>query len=164
MSDGCERPDCAAALVEATSRVELLRAALTDARNVAEDLRERVRDLNEVNAFLEVVLASYHDAVVVLDRAGVIRLWNRRAETLLQVPATLAEGERLVDLDMDVPFAKLDLAVEACLAGERPAAELLPARARAGLTYRVDCAPLCAPPGGVQGVLVRMHKLATAPR
>ncbi|MGZ4353859.1 MAG: PAS domain S-box protein [Gaiellaceae bacterium] len=76
-----------------------LRVAEELARRVAAaiDNAELYREAQE-RAQAALVLASIADGVFLLDREGVVRLWNRAAEAITGIPSTEARGRRLHDL------------------------------------------------------------------
>jgi len=79
---------------------------LADAFNVmAEQLRQKLAALGEERTKIEAIISSMNDAVVAVDRQGVILLLNRAAGDLFGLPLD-ARGRRLRDILGDHPLCR----------------------------------------------------------
>ncbi|UGS36614.1 CheR family methyltransferase [Capillimicrobium parvum] len=124
-----------------------------------DELRDRSQELNESNIFLEAILGSVGVAVVVLDEAQAIRVWNRAAQALWGLRPDQVRGEHFLSLDIGLPVEQLRAALRAALAGDRTERPLaLEARDRCGrdLTCYVTCVPLSGLDGEVRGAVLLM--------
>ena len=110
-----------------------------------EQLRERSDQVAQLNVFLESILGSLSDAVIVLDRELQVQLWNQRAEDLWGLRAHEVRQRHLLSLDIGLPLEQLRQPVRACLSdGSRPQTLTLDATNRRGKPVRVmiTCSPL----------------------
>ena len=124
-----------------------------------EELRARGAQAVELNWLLERILTSLGTAVVVVDRDGRVRVWNRGAEDLWGVRQEEALEEPLVALDIGLSVEHLEPLVDEALSGRRSAAPagdglLLDAVDRRGrpLQVRARVLPLDGDP--VAGVIL----------
>lgn len=72
-----------------------------------EQLRERQIEVDELNIFMESVLAGLRAGVAVVDRELRVLAWNTRAEDLWGVRADEAVGQHLLNLDIGLPLDQL---------------------------------------------------------
>jgi two-component system CheB/CheR fusion protein len=86
---------------------EELQSTNEELETMNDELRMRSVELDEVNIFLEGILTSIGMAIAVLDRQGVVRLWNVHAHELWGLKADEAEGQTFLELDFGLPVAKL---------------------------------------------------------
>lgn len=126
-----------------------------------EELRHRTLELNDMNAFLETILAMIGLAVAVIDRNQQIQIWNGQARELWGVDAEEAEGKHLMGLDIGLPLEKLKQPIRACLEGTSDREELvLEATNRRGKPFQ--CRVMLLPLGLKQehsnpGVVIMME-------
>jgi two-component system CheB/CheR fusion protein len=128
---------------------------------VNEELRTRSDDLNQVNAFLESVLASMRSGAVVVNRNLDVLMWNHRAEDMWGLRADEVQGKGLLNLDVGLPVAELRTMIRPCLAGESDFQEVtLDAVNRRGKKIRchVTCTPLVAGSKKRDGVILMMEE------
>ncbi|MFA9431619.1 CheR family methyltransferase [Egicoccus sp. AB-alg2] len=126
-----------------------------------EELFQRQRQLNDANAFLAAVLRSLRRAVVVVDEALLVRVWNDLAEDLWGLRSDEVVGTNLLDLDVGLPVHELRDPLRASLAGEDDTKLLvLPARNRRGMPVEchVSCMPLHTDDGAVKGAILLMEE------
>jgi two-component system CheB/CheR fusion protein len=138
---------------------EELQSTNEELETINDELRTRTLELNELNAFLETILASMRMAVVVLDTAQVVRIWNTHAEELWGLRADEAEGQPFASLDIGLPVGELRQAVRSALVAEEPAEVTVDATNRRGrqVRCRVTCLPLRVVNDQVTGVIVLME-------
>lgn len=72
------------------------------------ELRDRAGEVDELNNFMESILASVKVAVAVVDRDLRISAWNPPAQELWGVRSNEAVGQHLLDLDIGLPLQQLD--------------------------------------------------------
>lgn len=130
---------------------------------INDELRESTEQLDEVNGFLEVILTSLGMAVVVVDAAQTVRVWNSHATGLWGLRADEAVGQHLLSLDIGLPLEEVRAALRAVIEGdERRSEVMVDARNRRGqaIQCRVTCMPLdTSPPGGISGAIVLMEQV-----
>jgi two-component system, chemotaxis family, CheB/CheR fusion protein len=127
---------------------EELQATNEELETINDELRVRSIELDEVNAHLEAILGSIGAAVAVIDRAQVVRIWNRNAEDLWGLRADEAEGSHVLSLDIGLPVERLKQPIRDCLAGSKPRSDVsVEATNRRGRPIRVhvSCLPLTVP-------------------
>jgi two-component system, chemotaxis family, CheB/CheR fusion protein len=124
-----------------------------------DELRSRSDDLNEVNAFLESILASFHAAVVVVDAQLQIQAWNDQASDLWGLRIDEVLGQHLLNLDIGLPVGKLRDPLRAAVAAGTPDELVLEALSRRGrtITCTVTISPLRGAKGDVRGAIVLME-------
>ena len=86
---------------------EELQSTNEELETMNDELRQRSLELNEVNDYLELIVTSIGRAVTVLDRDGVVRIWNSHARDLWGLRADEAEGHHFLTLDIGLPVEKL---------------------------------------------------------
>ncbi len=62
--------------------------------NSLDEKKKQVREEREKRSYLEGVISSIHYPVVSIDSSGVIRVFNKKAEELLEISARIALGNR----------------------------------------------------------------------
>ncbi len=124
------------------------------------ELRMRTLELNEVNAFLESILASLGAGVIVLDKQLAVRLWNAVSEDLWGLRADEVEGHHFLSLDIGLPVDELTPALRTAVTGNADGSSQLRLAAvnRRGkpITCDVRVTPLDGD-GLVDGVLVLVN-------
>lgn len=126
-----------------------------------DELRLRSLELDEVNAFLETILTSMGLAVTVIDRQGVIQVWNTHAQDLWGMRGDEVEGQHLLGLDIGLPVEKLKQPIRKATNGKQPRSEIvLDATNRRGkaIRCRVTVMPL-GPEEEPSGVILLMSDL-----
>jgi two-component system, chemotaxis family, CheB/CheR fusion protein len=128
-----------------------------------DELRHHTLELNDVNAFLEKILATIGLAVAVLDGRQHIRIWNGQARELWGLTADDVEDRHLLSLDFGLPVRELTSLLTACLVdGSQGEVVVMEATNRRGKAFRcqVTCVPLGADhDGSAPGVIVLMEAL-----
>ena len=125
---------------------------LADAFNeMADAIRDRVRDLSAEGNHLSVVLDTMADGVIVINGNGQIELMNLAAEWMLEPPTHEAAGSQLVEVVRDHEI--LQLVSEATETRQTRQVELELAHRRRFLN--VIATPLSE--GGNEGVLLTLH-------
>jgi two-component system, chemotaxis family, CheB/CheR fusion protein len=145
---------------------EELQSTNEELETMNDELRQRTLELNEVNAFLEMILTSLGVAVIVLDRGGVVQIWNAHAEDLWGVRVEEAVGQHLLGLDIGLPVEQLKGPIREALKDETYRGELtLPATSRRGrsISCHVTTLPLSISDGEVSGVILMMEQRESEP-
>ena len=124
-----------------------------------DQLRQRGDELNHLNTFLESILTSLHQAVVVIDRELRVKGWNRQAEDLWGLRADEVQDQHFLNLDIGLQVDRLRPAIRSVLGGERHAEALtLEATNRRGrpIGLTIEVTPL-GRDQGVHGVILMME-------
>ena len=136
---------------------EELQSMNEELQTMNEELRRRSDEAEEVNLFLESILASLRGGVVVLDRDLRVLLWNAQSEELWGLRADEVQGKNLFALDIGLPREALRQPLRRCLTGEAEVERLtVDAVNRRGKSVQctVTCAPLGTPGMDVRGAIV----------
>jgi two-component system, chemotaxis family, CheB/CheR fusion protein len=123
---------------------EELQSTNEELETMNEELRTRTAELDEIMRYLRGVLASVPAAVVVVDGALRVQLWNAAAEELWGLREAEVRGENFFGLDFGLPTGQLRPHVRGCLAAvssERAQLEAVNRRGRS-FTCEVQCSPL----------------------
>jgi two-component system CheB/CheR fusion protein len=86
---------------------EELHSSNEELETMNDELRHRSTELNDINAFLETILATIGMAVAVVDRRQHVQIWNGQARELWGVTADEAEDQHLFSLDIGLPLEQL---------------------------------------------------------
>jgi len=142
---------------------EELQAINEERENANTQLRQRGRDLDELNAFLEAIMAGLRDGVVVLDNNLLVRAWNDKAEDLWGLRLDEARGQHFLGLDIGLPMDRIKPLLRSTLAGERGTGGqvVVPAVNRRGkdITVRLSANRLEDPGDGRHGLILLMEEL-----
>lgn len=103
---------------------EELESIKSDLQALNGELRQRTEEIQEVNTFMESVLANLQLGVVVVDAELRVRMWYGRLEELWGLKAAQAYGQPLSRLGLGVPRAEIEELVRSCLAREEGAHDL----------------------------------------
>lgn len=126
-----------------------------------EELRHRTLELNDLNLFLEAILATMGFAVAVLDGRQHVQIWNDQARELWGLSADETEDQHLLALDIGLPVDQLKQPLRGVLSGESTREELvLDATNRRGRAFqcRVVCLPLGNQSNGeISGAIIMME-------
>lgn len=123
---------------------EELQSANEELETINEELRQRSEALNRANAFLESILGSLRDGVIVTDPNLAILAWNERSEDLWGLRAEEVLGKHLLNLDMGLPVDQLRQPIRACLSGHGAQALSVEATNRRGkpIACRLSFTPM----------------------
>lgn len=128
-----------------------------------EELRHRTLELNDLNLFLEAILATMGLAVAVLDGRQHVQIWNDQARELWGLSADETEDQHLLALDIGLPVDQLKQPLRGVLSGESTREELvLGAINRRGRAFqcRVVCLPLGNQSNGeTSGAIIMMESV-----
>ena len=130
-------------------------------RATNEELHQRSEALNQVNAFMESILASMRGGVIVLDTDLMIQIWNSQSQELWGLRSEEVRGRQFLTLDIGLPTESLMQPVRACLSGATPHFEImLDAHNRRGrlITCKVTITPMLGPDSVVCGVILLMEQ------
>jgi two-component system CheB/CheR fusion protein len=129
---------------------EELQSTNDELHAVNEEVRVRGDEVDELNHFLNAILASLRGGVVVIDADRNVRIWNDRAEDLWGLRQAEVRGTDFLKLDIGLPVMELAEALAACLAKHAEPAELVvDAVTRRG--RQVRCHVTMNPLGGSDG-------------
>src|SRR5215203_3689397 len=137
---------------------EELQSTNEELETMNDELRSRSDDLNEVNAFLESILGSFHAAVVVVDAELRVQAWNDQASELWGLRIEEVLGQHLLNLDIGLPVAKLRDPIRASVATGTRDELVLEALNRRGRTIActVTISPLRGAKGDLRGAIILM--------
>jgi two-component system CheB/CheR fusion protein len=124
---------------------EELQSTNEELETLNEELSQRSEELNEVNSFLESILGSLREGVVVVDRDFLVRIWNHRAEDLWGLRSDEVRGKNLLNLDIGLPVEQLKQPIRVTMSDGGAYQEVvLDAVNRRGkaMRCRVSCNPL----------------------
>jgi two-component system CheB/CheR fusion protein len=104
---------------------EELQSTNEELETINDELQRRTLELNQVNGYMSSILTSLRLAVVVLDPASRVRVWNRQAEEMWGLRADEVEDAPFEALDIGLPVAALRLAVRASIDGRVSSEEVV---------------------------------------
>jgi two-component system CheB/CheR fusion protein len=125
---------------------EELQSTNEELETMNDELRERTDETLHANAYLASVLASIHQAVVVVDRQLRVVAWSRRAGDLWGLREDEVEGEHLLNLDIGLQMGRLREPIRQILGAEIAEDMVLEGHDRRGkpTRFHVSFAPLQA--------------------
>ena len=129
---------------------------------INEELQERNEVNNRLNAYMRSVLNSVGAAIVVLDEASRVQMWNSQAEDLWGLRPDEVQDAPFLRLDIGLPVEQLAEQVRATLRGTGDGRErVLDAHDRRGrsIRCRVSTSPLSGPDDSVSGTILLMEPL-----
>jgi two-component system CheB/CheR fusion protein len=141
---------------------EELQSTNEELQSANEELRHRSDELNQVNGFLESILSSMPDGVVVLDGELRVLAWNVRAEDLWGLRNDEVRGKHFLNLDIGLPVLQLTQPIRACTNDTTRQEVVVDATNRRGksIAMRVVCSKLLAATrSGDPGVLLVMQEV-----
>jgi two-component system CheB/CheR fusion protein len=133
---------------------EELQSTNEELETINDELRLRTDDLNELNSFLESILASLQSAVIVVDRDVRIQIWNHEAAELWGLRDDEVAGEHLMNLDIGLPVERLNQSIRACLTGEISGDVEIEIDAVNRRGRAITCRTLITPLRGAEGQIV----------
>jgi two-component system CheB/CheR fusion protein len=138
---------------------EELQSTNEQLRAMNDRIEQRSGDLDQVNRYLETILASMQAAVVVLDRGLHVKVWSEKAEDLWGLRNGEVRGVPFLDLDIGLPVGELADALRGCLAQAREQVKELDGVNRRGrsMRCRVRCTPLLGQ--GVEGIILMVSEV-----
>jgi two-component system, chemotaxis family, CheB/CheR fusion protein len=143
---------------------EELQSTNEELETINDELRQRSGELNEINAFLETILTTMGLAVIVVDPAQKVQVWNAESTDLWGLRADETEGRSIGAIDLGMPAGELEAALRGILDGTDERAQLeADATNRRGraVRLRITCLPLAATRGRVTGAIVMMETVAS---
>jgi two-component system CheB/CheR fusion protein len=138
---------------------EELQSTNEELQTINDELNQRTEDLNQTNYFLESILGSLNDAVVVLDEELRVHGWNERARDLWGLSYDDVHGKHFMNLDIGLPVDRLRGALRAGLAGDvvnPTAVDAIDRRGRA-ISCRIRISPVAPGGTGSRGVILFME-------
>jgi two-component system CheB/CheR fusion protein len=130
-------------------------------RATNDELQQRSEALNQVNAFIESILASMHGGVIVLDPDLMIQIWNSQSQELWGLRPEEVQGRQFLTLDIGLPVETLMQPIRACLSGASTHHEtVVEACNRRGkpISCKVTITPMLDPDGVICGVILLMEQ------
>ncbi|HEY3831616.1 MAG TPA: CheR family methyltransferase [Acidimicrobiia bacterium] len=124
---------------------EELQSTNDELHAVNDEVRARGDEVDQLNQFLESILASLRGGVVVIDRDRRVRVWSQRAFDMWGLREEEVREVDLLDLDVGLPVADLREAIDECMAHDVEQENLVvEAVTRRGRTVecRVSISPL----------------------
>lgn len=129
---------------------EELQSTNEELQTMNDEMRSRSNELDTSNAFLQSVFSSLPSAVVVLDSACRVMIWNAGARELWGATSDEAIGTNVLALDIGLPVAELRQPIKAVLGGATRQSELtVAAITRRGRT--IQCRVNLTPLPGIRG-------------
>jgi two-component system CheB/CheR fusion protein len=137
---------------------EELQSTNEELETMNDELRERTDEALAANAFLNSILGSVHQSVVVVDGEFRVRAWSRAATELLGLRADEVEGANFLNLDIGVPVGELRAPIRAALTGAETEPLSLEGHNRKGQKIALDVsfAPLRTHRDEIEGVILVM--------
>ncbi|CAN5276806.1 PAS domain S-box protein [soil metagenome] len=130
------------------------------------ELRERAGQVDELNDFMESIMATLTVGVAVVDRELTVSAWNAPAQELWGLRPDEALGQSLLDLDIGLPLDQLGARLTLVLSGspDEHSAVLMEAVNRRGrpVTVQVTLSPLLRDGDGkpeVIGAILAMDEM-----
>lgn len=141
---------------------EELQSGNEELETMNEELRIRSFELNDVNDFLQAVMSSLSEGVIVLDREMQVTGWNMRSEDLWGLRLDEVRGKHLLNLDFGLATDPLKNPVKACLNGSEREELTVSATNRRGkpIQCRVVCTPLNRTLDEPRGVIILVEEIA----
>jgi two-component system CheB/CheR fusion protein len=135
---------------------EELQSTNEELETINEEIRVRSTNLNQTNAFLESVMGSLRDGVIVVDRDLKILAWNNKSEDLWGLRSDEVQGKHFLNLDTGLPMEPLLQPVRACLQAAGPQRIELEATNRRGrkIQCAINCTPLLDLDGTIRGAII----------
>jgi two-component system, chemotaxis family, CheB/CheR fusion protein len=97
---------------------EELQATNEELETLNSEMGMRTGELNEVIAYLNSILASFSDSVVVINKDYLVEVWNPTSEELWGVRKEEALGQSFFGLDIGLPVEQLKHSIRTVLKGE----------------------------------------------
>jgi two-component system CheB/CheR fusion protein len=123
---------------ELQSTNEELETTNEELQSTNDELRDRTDQLDVLNLFMQEILTSLPNGVVVVDRDLRIQVWNRLAEDMWGIRQDEAVGQHLLAVDIGLPTERLRPTLKSVLAGEDAGDVVLDAVNRRGRPIRVQ--------------------------
>jgi two-component system CheB/CheR fusion protein len=140
---------------------EELQSANEELETINQELQQRTDSLNETNAFLESVLTSISDGVIVVNRELQVMAWNEKSEDLWGLRAVEVQGKHLLNLDIGLPVHELRDPVRGSASGDPATDIVLECTNRGGKKTKCDvrCAPLLGPDSRARGAIIVVREV-----
>jgi two-component system, chemotaxis family, CheB/CheR fusion protein len=139
---------------------EELQSTNEELETMNDELRLRTSELNAANDFMDVVMSSMRNGMIVTDAELHVQHWNTRAEDLWGLRPYEVVGKTVTKLDIGLELKKLEKAFVECLEGEREFDErVVQAVNRRGRTIdvRITCTRLMSN-NTPRGLLIMMEE------
>jgi two-component system, chemotaxis family, CheB/CheR fusion protein len=122
-------------------------------------LRERTEEALTSNTYLDAILSSIPQSVIVVDSKLRVTAWSAKAAELWGLRADEVSGEHVLDLEIGVPMHPLRDSIRDALTGEQPDPVRLAGHDRRGkaIECSVSFAPLAGQAGAVNGAVLVME-------
>jgi two-component system, chemotaxis family, CheB/CheR fusion protein len=140
---------------------EELQSTNEELETINGEVERRSLEQKSTNAFLQSVLRSVHEGVVVLDKEMQVLAWNEKSQDLWGTRPEEAAGAHFMNLDLGFPVEQLKSPVRAVLTKSSAVEEkTIDATNRRGKAFkcRIRCSPLMGTDGEVSGVVLLMSE------
>lgn len=117
--------DLSTAYEDVQSASEELETTNEELQAINDELRDRTRQVDDSNGFLQSILDALDIAVAVVDGDYRVQLWNFGAERLTELRAFEAEGLLLLDVGLELPIDEVHAARRGVIAGEIATGEVV---------------------------------------
>jgi two-component system CheB/CheR fusion protein len=146
---------------------EELQSTNDELQDINQELRTRSAELDRVNAFLESVLTSLGNAVVVVDVGQIVQAWSPGAEELWGLRADEVLGLHFLTLDIGLPVHEVGPTLRTLVSDghagrERVVLDAVNRRGRS-LKIQVTASPLLDPEGEATGAILMMEPTEPEP-
>ncbi|HZG93749.1 MAG TPA: CheR family methyltransferase [Mycobacteriales bacterium] len=134
---------------------EELQSTNDELQSINDQLRDRTSDLNSVNTYLQSILGSMENGVIVVDREMRVRVWNRQAEELWGLRPNEVAGQHMLSLDIGLPVEQLAQPLRRAVADGESTELVTAAVNRRGreVRCRVTLMPLSSAAGDIEGAI-----------
>jgi two-component system, chemotaxis family, CheB/CheR fusion protein len=138
---------------------EELQSTNEELHSANDELRDRGDDLNRSKSFLETILRTLQDGVIVVDDEMRVQAWNDKAYDLWGLRPEDVTGRPLASLDIGLPSEQLLQPIKACLSGTSEKVEtIVEAMNRRGKPTRlaITCSSVGLGGNGARGAVLLM--------
>jgi two-component system, chemotaxis family, CheB/CheR fusion protein len=142
---------------------EELQSTNEELETINAELSKRGEEVLRANGFLQSILGSLQDGVIVVDENLNVLAWNHRSEDLWGLRAEEVLGKHVMNLDIGLPLAQLLHEIRHALQGAAAHGVPIEATNRRGqnIQCRASCAPLFAGEGSPRGAIILVQRAAS---
>jgi two-component system, chemotaxis family, CheB/CheR fusion protein len=136
---------------------EELQATNEELETLNNEMTMRTDEVNDVNAYLNSILASFSSSIVVVNKDYLVEVWNPKSEDLWGVRKQEVFGQSFFSLDIGLPVDELKRSIRAILAGDSREEKIsISAINRRGqkIELQGNITPLNSRPRGISGAIL----------